>query len=173
MIGKRQIKLRRHLDLNSTHAQWVHTMRDSGSTRDDMITAWQNHMKSTPEAAALHVYYYLGNVGAEEILKHLTPKQPQSIELKEKVADSYWLKAHGEDAEFDILLKTPTVPGSIIQDMVANHQEVLCWMAHRNSHEATYNPHQLESGEIATSMLPEDIKRLLPFSVSFLHWPPE
>lgn len=163
MIRSRQIKLCGQFDLNSTEAQWVHTMRDSGSTRDEMVTAWQNHMKSTPDAAALQVDYYLGNVGAEEILKHLTPKQPQSIEFKEKVSDGYWLKAHGEDAEFDILLKTPSVPESTIRNLVANNQEVLCWLAHRNSHEAGYNPHQLESGEIATPILQDDIKRLLPF----------
>lgn len=164
MIHRRPIKLRGQFSLNSTEAQWVHTMRDSGSTRDEMVIAWQNHMKSTPEAAALQVDYYLGTIGSEEILKHLTPKQPQSIEFKEKVADGYWLKAHGGDAEFDILLKTPSIPEPIVQNLVTGHQDDLCWIAYRNSHEAPYNPHQLESGELATPILPDDIKTLLPLA---------
>lgn len=161
MIHRRPIQLRGQFGLNSSEAQWVHTMRDSGSTRDEMVTAWQNHMKSTPEAAAIQVDYYLGNVSAEEILKHLTPKQPQSIEFKGKVADGYWLKAHGDDAEFDILLKTPSIPESIVQNLVAGHQEDLCWIAYRNSYEDPYNPHQLESGDIATPILLDDVKTLL------------
>ncbi len=110
MLRKRSIQLCGEFSLDSTEAKWVHTMRDSGSSRDEMVAAWQNHMKSSPESATLRVDYYLGNVDGAEILKHLSPKEPTSIQFQEKVTDGYWLKAHGVDAEFDILLKTPTCP---------------------------------------------------------------
>ncbi|MBK3431441.1 hypothetical protein JJD84_11470 [Pseudomonas fluorescens] len=162
MIHRRPIKLRGQFGLDSSEAQSVHTMRDSGLSRDETIAAWQNLMKSTPESAAIQVDYYLGNVGAEEILKYLSPKRPQSIEFMGKVGDGYLLKAHGEGAEFDILLMTPSLPETTIQTLIANHQDDLCWLAYRNAHENTYAPRQLESGDIATPIMLDDVKTLIP-----------
>ncbi|WP_204377645.1 hypothetical protein, partial [Pseudomonas amygdali] len=72
-------------------------------------------------------------------------------------ATGYWLKAHGVDAEFDILLKTPHLSETEVHTLLANHQENLCWLAYKNSHENPYYPHQLESGVIATPILLDDI----------------
>lgn len=161
MLRKRSIQLCGEFSLDSTEAKWVHTMRDSGSSRDEMVAAWQNHMKSSPESATLRVDYYLGNVDGAEILKHLSPKEPTSIQFQEKVTDGYWLKAHGVDAEFDILLKTPHLSETEVHTLLANHQENLCWLAYKNSHENPYYPHRLESGVIATPILLDDINPLL------------
>jgi len=162
MNRRRPLILRGQFDLNSTEAQTVHTMRDSGRSRDEIVVAWQKLMKSTPESAAIQVDYYLGNVGTEEILKHISPKEPQSIEFQEKVSEGYLLKAHGEGAEFDILLMTPSLPEATVQTLIANHQDDLCWIAYKNSHEYPYNPRQLESGEIATPITLDDVKTLIP-----------
>ena len=161
MLRRRTIKLRGEFSLNSTEAQWVHGLRDSGESRDKMVTIWQNHMKSTHEEAVLRVDYYLGNIGSEDVLKHLTPKEPSAIEFHEKVERGYWLKAHGPDAEFDVLLLAPGMSESEVKTLVSNNQEDFCWLAYKNSYENPYNPHQLESGAIATPILLDDIKHLL------------
>jgi hypothetical protein len=126
-----------------------------------MVTIWQNHMKSTHEEAVLRVDYYLGNIGSEDVLKHLTPKEPSAIEFHEKVERGYWLKAHGPDAEFDVLLLAPGMSESEVKTLVSNNQEDFCWLAYKNSYENPYNPHQLESGAIATPILLDDIRHLL------------
>lgn len=161
MLRRRALQLRGEFSMNSTEAQWVHGLRDSGKSRDEMVSIFQNHTKTSHESAVLHVDYYLGNIGSEEVLKHLTPKEPSAIEFHEKVERGYWLKAHGPDAEFDVLLLAPGMPESEVKTLVANNQKDLCWLAYKNSYENPYNPHQLESGAIATPILVDDIRDLL------------
>lgn len=160
-LRRRTIQLRGEFSLQSTEAQWVHSLRDSGKKRDEIVAIWQNHMKSSPEEAALRVDYYLGDIGSEEVLKHLSPKEPLSIQFQGKDDGGYWLKAHGPDAEIDVLLKAPALSEADVETLLANNQEDLCWLAYKNSYESPYNPHQLESGAIATPILMEDIKPLL------------
>jgi len=161
MLRRRTIKLRGEFGLDSTEAQWIHGLRDSGESRDSMVEIWQNHMKSTHEEAVLRVDYYLGNIGSEDVLKYLTPKEPSAIVFHEKVERGFWLKAHGHDAEFDVLLLAPGMHESEVKSLVANNQEDLCWLAYKNSHENPYSPHQLENGAIATPILMDDIRDLL------------
>lgn len=160
MLRKRPIQLCGEFSLTSSEAQWVFTMRDSGSSRDEIIAAWQNLMKSDTESATLRVDYYLGNVDSTELLKHLSPKEPTSIQFQEKVDNGYWLKAHGADAEFNILLMAPHLSETDVHALLASHQEDLCWLAYRNHHE-NFAPHQLESGVVATPIYADHIQPLL------------
>lgn len=161
MLHRRPFQLRGQFSLDSTEAKWARSMRDSGLNRDEIIAAFKSQMKMTTESSAVVADYYLENIDSVEILKHLLPKEPQSIEFKEKVADGYWLKAHGPEAEFEIILKIPLMSESDVHTLVNNYQKDLCWLAYKNSHEYSYNPHQLESGLIATPILRADIKPLL------------
>lgn len=161
MLPRRTIKLCGEFGLNSTEAQWVHGLRDSGESRDKMVSIWQNHMKSTHEEAVLRVDYYLGNIGSDEVLKHLSPKEPKSIQFQGKEDRGYWLKAHGPDSEIDVLLVTGELSESQVKTLLESHQEDFCWLAYKNSYEQPYSPHQLKSGAPATPILMDDIKPLL------------
>lgn len=160
-LRRRTIQLCEEFSLESSEAQMVHTQRDSGKNRDEMVAIWLNHMKSSPEEAALRVDYYLGNIGSEEFIKHLSPKEPQSITFHGKDDGNYWLKAHGTDAEFDVVLVAPALSESAVKSLLANHQEDLCWLAYKNSFERQYAPRQLENGAAATPILVDDINPLL------------
>lgn len=162
MSYRKPIQLCGEFSLKSTDAEWVRSMRDAGDSRDAMVAAWQRQTGGSPESAAIRVDYYLGNIGPEAILEHLTPKEPQSLELHGRNSRGYQLKAHGPDAEFDVLLLTPFLSEQEVQALLDNHQPELCWLAYKNTHEGNRRaPHQLDSGDIATPILESDIQHLL------------
>lgn len=162
MIHKQPIKLQGEFSLQSTEAEWIRSMRDAGMSRDEITTAWMSRVsRESREAANLRIDYYLGSIDAEELLKHLSPKEPTSIVFHAKESDGYWLKAHGEDAEFNVLLLTPNLPIEDVQSLVNKHQKIICEIAHRNSHGAPNYPRQLSNNAVATPISMEDIKNLL------------
>lgn len=158
MLHRRAIRLRGEFSLNSSEAKMIQTMRESGSSREEMIAAWQKLIGSNLESSTLRVDYYLGNIDSEEFAKHLTPKEPQSIQLIEEIDEGYLLRTSGAGTDFDVLLRIKlSVPD--IHALLANHQEDLCWLAYKNYYEE--NPVELKPGINATPISMDDIKPLL------------
>lgn len=158
MLHRRPIRLRGEFSLDSSEAKVIQALKESGGSRDEMIATLQNLLGSNLESTTIRVDYYLGNIDSEEFSKHLIPKEPESIQLLERIDGGYLLKTHGTGDDFDVLLKTQ-LPVSDIETLLTSHQEDFCWLAYKSYYEN--NPVEINPGVNATPISMDDIRPLL------------
>lgn len=159
MLQKRAIKLRGQLGLNSTEAQWVKSLRDSGMSKAEIIRVVTERDSAGADMASVLVDYYLGNLSSGDLMPYLSPKQPTSIQLQGPVDGGYLLRTFGDDAEYYVLLLAPNLAASDVLALLKEHQESFCWLAYKNAYEGV--SHQLESGDAATPITLDEIRPLL------------
>lgn len=128
-----------YLNIKSAEAEHVRFLIKQGKSKEDIIKSFGSE-KSDEKTNLLLISYYLGEVSSDEVLSQTFPKEPTSIVFKKKIEFGYWLEAHGEDAEFDVVLREPKLDEEKIKELVENNQEDFCWLAYKNYYESKLYP---------------------------------